>query len=394
MSKYVIDEQTLTDIADAVRTKSGSTAVIQVSDLDEAIMDIPSAGLHTTYVDVPVISNVLRREVREVPAALSQYKTIHEVWCWNNVSDRNNFGMGQQYTYVQGLDIDNSYFHFMMPSTATNITMGSGYLKGSPTLGLINQGNTSPNTSYTHLPNIEVDSNSGTYQSNKRLDTGYLFAHLYCKELPQDDPDGTKWLKKWTDAGWAIDYMADHMFYASMLREVPQWFLEKEYSSYTDTYSRSSIKVLYYPPTNGNKINIPNGTIARMCRRIIFLDDPNSETKYTGGNSVFYQPKSWGGTFRPEEKMIWNDATMEQYKDDPDAVSLTKQYSFYGHDACLETIRSLPKRPSSKLATATFYSDCGTKYDGGTDSITAAELTEAQMYGKTGTTAWSIAFQA
>ena len=44
MSKYVIDSSTLTSIADAVRTKGGTTDPIKVSDIPTAIANIPSGG--------------------------------------------------------------------------------------------------------------------------------------------------------------------------------------------------------------------------------------------------------------------------------------------------------------------------------------------------------------
>lgn len=44
MSKYIIDSSTLTSIADAVRTKGGTTDPIVVSDIPTAITNIPSGG--------------------------------------------------------------------------------------------------------------------------------------------------------------------------------------------------------------------------------------------------------------------------------------------------------------------------------------------------------------
>ena len=44
MSKYVIDSSTVTSIADAVRTKGGTTDLIEVSDIPTAITNLPSGG--------------------------------------------------------------------------------------------------------------------------------------------------------------------------------------------------------------------------------------------------------------------------------------------------------------------------------------------------------------
>ena len=42
--KYLIEEATLTGIADAVREKKGTSDLIQVSNLAQAIIDLPTGG--------------------------------------------------------------------------------------------------------------------------------------------------------------------------------------------------------------------------------------------------------------------------------------------------------------------------------------------------------------
>lgn len=44
MSKYVIENTTLTAIGDAIRDKAGTTELIKVSELPTAIANIPTGG--------------------------------------------------------------------------------------------------------------------------------------------------------------------------------------------------------------------------------------------------------------------------------------------------------------------------------------------------------------
>lgn len=44
MSKYVIENTTLTAIGDAIRDKAGTTELIKVSELADAITNIPTGG--------------------------------------------------------------------------------------------------------------------------------------------------------------------------------------------------------------------------------------------------------------------------------------------------------------------------------------------------------------
>lgn len=58
--KYLIESQTLTDIADAIRDKAGTSDPIQVSEMDTAIANIPAGGgnevdVIATYIPLSLI---------------------------------------------------------------------------------------------------------------------------------------------------------------------------------------------------------------------------------------------------------------------------------------------------------------------------------------------------
>ena len=52
MATWIIQSQTLTDIADAIRAKTGSAAEIQVSDLATEISNIPTGGDPFTIIKI------------------------------------------------------------------------------------------------------------------------------------------------------------------------------------------------------------------------------------------------------------------------------------------------------------------------------------------------------
>ena len=94
-----------------------------------------------------------------------------------------------------------------------------------------------------------------------------------------------------------------------------------------------------------------------------------------------------------DPKLIYDDATYNLYKNDPDALAKTLEYSFYNHDSALETIRSLPYAqfvdiPQSDLQNVIkFYGKSGEKTDGGAiNTLTAEEIAIATNKG------WTVSF--
>ena len=57
MAEYIIQGQTLTDIADAIRTKDGSSAPILTEDMASAIIAIPSGNPNTQQTIVGNVAN-------------------------------------------------------------------------------------------------------------------------------------------------------------------------------------------------------------------------------------------------------------------------------------------------------------------------------------------------
>jgi len=61
MSEYRIQDTTLTGIADAIRSKTGSAATIMVSEMADEIESIPTGGGGSSIPFIGGISNVTER---------------------------------------------------------------------------------------------------------------------------------------------------------------------------------------------------------------------------------------------------------------------------------------------------------------------------------------------
>ena len=59
MAKYSIEDTTLTNIANAIRSKTGSSDGIKVEDYEESIMSIESGGSNIETCNVTIINNLI-----------------------------------------------------------------------------------------------------------------------------------------------------------------------------------------------------------------------------------------------------------------------------------------------------------------------------------------------
>ena len=129
---------------------------------------------------------------------------------------------------------------------------------------------------------------------------------------------------------------------------------------FMDTFRnvKSMRKFIFAPPPTGNEAVLWTHQTINLA---------NGECGY---DSSFSDPKA-----------IYDDETYNLYKNDPDARAKTLEYSFYNHDAALETIKSLPYAqfvdiPDSELQNVIkFYGKSGEKTDGGAiNTLTTAEI--------------------
>ena len=135
---------------------------------------------------------------------------------------------------------------------------------------------------------------------------------------------------------------------------------------------RSMRKFVFAPPPTGNEAVL-------WTHQTINLADTNC-----GYSSSAVQMTG---------NIISDDETYNLYKNDPDAWANKLEYSFYNHDAALETIRSLPYAqffdiPHDQLGNVIkFYGESGSATDGGAiNTLTTAEIAIATNKG------WTVSF--
>ena len=185
------------------------------------------------------------------------------------------------------------------------------------------------------------------------------------------------------------------------LKKLPLWFINMtftvnknfDYNDYSSVYNST-----FYDCRNLKELTLPifpapaklkNNCFAdtfknvKSMRKFIFAPPP------AGNESVLWTKQTinladgecgyYSGFSDPEA--IYDDETYNLYKNNPDARAKKLEYSFYNHDAALETIRSLPYAqmvdvPNSQLQNVIkFYGKSGEKTDGGAiNTLTTAEI--------------------
>ena len=133
----------------------------------------------------------------------------------------------------------------------------------------------------------------------------------------------------------------------------------------------------------------------RSMRKFVFAPPPtgNEAVLWTHQTINLADGECGYDSFAYDSKVIYDNETYNLYKNDPDARVRTLEYSFYNHDAALETIRSLPYAqfvdiPQSQLGNVIkFYGESGSATDGGAiNTLTTAEIAIATNKG------WTVSF--
>ena len=157
------------------------------------------------------------------------------------------------------------------------------------------------------------------------------------------------------------------------------------YTTFDSCYNLKEITLPIFPAPAKLRDNCFISTFYNVhsMRKFVFAPPPTGneavlwthQTINLADNNCGYNPNAYGS------KVIYDDETYNLYKNDPDARVQTLEYSFYNHDAALETIKSLPYAqfvdiPDSELQNVIkFYGKSGEKTDGGAiNTLTTAEI--------------------
>ena len=383
MSKYVIDSSTLTSIADAVRTKGGTTDPIVVSDIPTAIANLPSGGGGDLPAEALTISGNCT------------YRFASNGWNW----------FIEQYgNKITTKDITNAQNMFVSSNKITEIPFDLNFSSSQSYHSLSNIFNSCKNlTQVPKLNNVKVDNTSQMFTLCNRLRT-----------IPEDIADTWDWsyLEKQTSP-----YTGDQSYMfkeCSSLRSVPLNLIKSgnpyakynySYFSYgfNDCYVLDELINLPIPYTKAtwtsNAFNNSFYSCSRLKNATFALNNgvPYTVTwksqvidlsTYIGyANNKTYILKYNSGI--TADKEVTDDASYQLLKNDPDWWTMDVNYSRYNHDSAVATINSLPDT-SAYLATAggtntiKFRGQAGASTDGGAiNTLTEEEIAVAAAKGWT-----------
>ena len=383
MSKYVIDSSTLTSIADAVRTKGGTTEPIVVSDIPTAIANIPSGG----GGDLPEEAFVISGDC--------QYRFANNGWNWfiEQYGDR-----------ITTNDISNAKYMFYYCSKITKVPFDLNFSSSE------SYHNLSQIFNYcSHITQLPKLNNVKVYE------TSYMFSSCeYLRIIPDDIDDTWDWsyIEKQTSQynGNQGDMFED----CYSLRSVPMNLIKRgnpyiryNYSYYSrgfnncraldelinlpipytkakwtsnafnDTFDYCSrLKNITFSLNNGIPYTVTwKSQVIDLTDYIGYIIDKNSILYYNSGITA--------------DKEVKDDASYQLLKNDPDWFTTNVNYSRYNHDSAVATINSLPDT-SAYLATAggtntiKFKGQAGALTDeGAINTLTEEEIAVAAAKGWT-----------
>lgn len=387
MSKYVIEDTTLTAIADAVREKSGTSELILVSELPTAIAGIEAGG---GSGDAPTAEELT------FSGSLSN-AFINTTWNWflekykdditfqNVTSSQNMFANNpsEDFSYLTIPFNNNANLQSMFSSC-------SSLAKLPKVSGAVDRYLYNLFGSCMRLPSDEINNfltSLTIYAASTSLHISSLFSNCYsARELTP----ALEWLH--TQLNTSDTLNLSNLSYANC------WY----YCYALDTLE--NVPVVYRGSASTTRTsNAFSSTFNYCCRAkdVIFATDNGTPytvrwkeqtidlSSYVGWAPGDAQVTGYNSGITTDKK-VTSSATYADLKDDPDWYAVQQAYSRYNHDSAVRTINSLPDT-SAYLATQTsgtntikFKGVAGSMTDGGAiNTLTEEEIAVATAKGWT-----------
>ena len=434
MAKVLVNESSLTGIADAIRGKNGETTTYKPSEMAAAITAISGGGEPTiealsitangTYtapdgVDgySPVTVNVPQSgsppDSAFVISGNCQYRFAHNGWNWfiNQYGNR-----------ITTNNIDNASYMFYMSENIETIPFEINFINGGSIINSIFSG-----CGFVQLPSIDFKQTttkncSGVFQSCSSLKNIGTLKNLYpmnmsnffsgCNSL-RNMPEFENLNLSYSQTSTIS--LTNFFYNCYSLRSIPEDFLKQMvqpkntatyysffYNCFTGCYALDEIKGLN-PQTGkiNNNMFVNTFNYCQRLKNIIFTKQDDG-TPYTVNwkkqtitltEDVGYADV--GSTILnynsgiTADKEVTDDASYQALKNDPDWWTADVAYSRYNHDSAVATINSLPDT-SAYLASAggtntiEFKGAAGSATDGGAiNTLTEEEIAVATAKGWT-----------
>lgn len=367
MAKVLINETSLSGIADAIRAKNGSSETYKPSEMAAAIEAIEAGG---GGGGLPEEALVLTGDCH--------WRFVNGGWDWfvNDYGSQVTTKDISNASYMfQDSQLKNIPFEFNFKSANVSYFLANSRIETAPIM------NGSVSNVLCLFQNNYLKTIPAETWSSLTINTGSSASGIFqnCYSLRQVPIDFFKKLKLYTSSLYAYTYAAFSNCYA--VDEIVNLPLTDE-GAVTSNSFYSTFN--YCSRLNNFTFATPDGAPYVMQWKNQTID----LSSYTGyarsySNIVTYN----SGITRNKE--VKDDATYQALKNDPDWYTCNVAYSRYNHDSAVATINSLPDT-SAYLATAggtntiKFKGACGSATDGGAiNTLTDAEIAVAAAKGWT-----------
>ena len=380
MANVIINDTNLTNIANAIRGKNGTTTTYKPSEMAAAITAISGGGGGS---DVPAEALVLSGDC--------SYRFYQNGWnwFWNTYKDS-----------ITTSDITGAvsmfhFFHGAASSVVLNFRANYG----------IDTGNMFYNCSNKAVSKIVNLKPSGTK---------FMFRGYGATTLPEFENLNISGLQASTYAN--CSGMFDS---CKRLRSIPEDFLKQLYTSnnspyashfnmeFSNCWALDEIKGLRTSMGSNITSNCFVDTFSRCYRvkDVIFATQEDGTpytanmknqniklNQYVGYFSMYSD--GYGGAGLPESAAIKDAGTYATNKNNPDSWTAMPEYSRYNHTSAVNTINSLPDTSAFLTAnggtnTITFHPTSGSLTDGGAvETLTEEEIAVAAAK------AWTVAYSS
>lgn len=382
MSKYAINDTTLTAIADSIRAKGGTSDPIQVSNFADAIANLPSGGSLNTTVEGGDCSYFFARSSWFADLLQDYHFTFNNPTSISYMFENN----------PALVDASNVSFNISNPCQSSALFQQNQQLRYLPQ-GLTYLHGTNLSSLFNGCARLTSDEVNAWFSTVVDYPTSILgranqfyFSGTFngCYSIRNINPSLEKICHAARVTIFSSNSVSSAFQYCYTLDEVknfPVWISNNETSNrFNNTfYHLSRAKDIIFDTDNGTPYTVSwkNQTL-EMNYLVGYAGSSNNVLNYNSGITA--------------DKEVTDAETYAALKNDPDWFTTKIEYSRYNHDSAVNTINSLPDT-SAYLASAggtntiKFKGDAGSATDGGAiNTLTEEEIAVATAKG------WTVAF--
>ena len=374
MANVIINDVNLTNIANAIRGKNGSSDTYKPSEMPDAIANLPTGGADIE----PIVLSGNCGYTCVGPLSTQFIKQYGDKISTNNVLYTTNM--------FYNSELETCPFEI---NCSTTQSQDMSYMFNA---ALLNQ-----------LPKI----NNG-YPNNMYY---FVYGMARIKEIPDDYFEGWNWNYMQTNTNAVF---TKSFYYDYSLRKIPSSYLKNAWGITTDTtnnmynnygymYALDDLKGVPVAQTVELTTNLFGAAFTNLYRvkDITFETNEDGSPKTANWTSQSINLTNYVGYARyanmvknyckysgvGETEQITNATTYQSYKDSDNSWTALLAYSRYNHDSAVNTINSLPDTSAYGTNYIRFKGTSGSSTEGGAiNTLTDAEIAVATAKG------WTVSF--